>query len=151
VAEDSRFSLAGEVVASPAAQGCSLRGVRRQQRRVGRRRGLRGRDRLGSVSGLVNCAAIDAVPGQPGNDLPFESYPSDQFDAILDVNLQGVVRCCQAFGADMAEGRARLDRQRRFDLWPRRPRSAALRAAAVAAEAFYKPAVYSCRRPGSSG
>lgn len=61
------------------------------------------RSLLGPVTGLVNAAAIDAVPGTPSNEAPFESYPSEQFDRILDVNLQGVVRCCQVFGALMAD------------------------------------------------
>lgn len=57
---------------------------------------------LGPVDGLVNAAAIDAVPGAPAANGPFETYPSDRFLAILDVNLVGVVRCCQAFGSRMA-------------------------------------------------
>lgn len=57
---------------------------------------------LGPVDGLVNAAAIDAVPGAPAANGPFESYPSDRFLAILDVNLVGVVRCCQVFGSRMA-------------------------------------------------
>jgi NAD(P)-dependent dehydrogenase (short-subunit alcohol dehydrogenase family) len=60
---------------------------------------------IGPVDGLVNCAAIDAVPAADGRanpNGPFETFPSDVFDATLDVNLQGVVRCCQVFGAGMA-------------------------------------------------
>lgn len=57
--------------------------------------------RLGPVDGLVNAAAIDAPPGATANGA-FETYPSAQFDRVLDVNLQGVVRCCQAFGGAMA-------------------------------------------------
>lgn len=58
--------------------------------------------RLGEVDGLVNAAAIDAVPGARGANGPFETYPSDRFLAILDVNLVGAVRCCQVFGGRMA-------------------------------------------------
>lgn len=56
----------------------------------------------GPVDGLVNAAAIDAVPGAAAANGPFETYPSDRFAAILDVNLVGVVRCCQVFGSRMA-------------------------------------------------
>jgi NAD(P)-dependent dehydrogenase (short-subunit alcohol dehydrogenase family) len=62
------------------------------------------RDRLGTPTGLVNCAAIDAPPHTAGDvNGPFETFPSEQFDAVLDVNLQGVVRTCQVFGGAMAE------------------------------------------------
>jgi NAD(P)-dependent dehydrogenase (short-subunit alcohol dehydrogenase family) len=61
---------------------------------------------LGPIGGLVNCAAIDAVPSAQSPTLsangPFESAPSDAFTAALDVNVHGVVRCCQVFGAAMA-------------------------------------------------
>lgn len=59
---------------------------------------------LGPVSGLVNAAAIDAVPGAAGAAAngPFESGSSRDFAAVLDVNLEGVVRCCRVFGAAMA-------------------------------------------------
>ncbi len=58
-------------------------------------------ERLGPVEGLVNAAAIDAPPGTASNG-PFETTPSDWFARVLDVNVQGVVRCCQAFGGAMA-------------------------------------------------
>jgi NAD(P)-dependent dehydrogenase (short-subunit alcohol dehydrogenase family) len=59
---------------------------------------------LGPVSGLVNAAAIDAVPGEAGARAngPFETGSSKDFAAVLDVNLEGVVRCCRVFGAAMA-------------------------------------------------
>jgi len=60
-------------------------------------------EELGIVTGLVNCAAIDAPPGGIGPvNGPFETFSSERFAAIMDVNLQGVVRCCQAFGQRMA-------------------------------------------------
>jgi len=62
-------------------------------------------ERFGAVTGLVNCAAIDA-PARAGEDAnpAFEDFPSERFDRVLDVNLQGVVRCCQVFGGRMARG-----------------------------------------------
>jgi NAD(P)-dependent dehydrogenase (short-subunit alcohol dehydrogenase family) len=59
---------------------------------------------LGPVSGLVNAAAIDAVPGAAGAAAngPFETGSSRDFAAVLDVNLTGVVRCCRVFGTAMA-------------------------------------------------
>jgi len=63
---------------------------------------------LGPVSGLVNAAAIDAVPGVAGALMngPFETSSGEDFSAVLDVNLEGVVRCCRVFGAAMAARRA---------------------------------------------
>lgn len=59
---------------------------------------------FGTPTGLVNCAAIDAPPHTAGDvNGPFEDFPSVQFDAVLEVNLQGAVRCCQVFGGAMAK------------------------------------------------
>jgi len=59
---------------------------------------------LGPVHGLVNAAAIDAVPGVAGAAAngPFETGSSTDFAAVLEVNLEGVVRCCRVFGSAMA-------------------------------------------------
>lgn len=59
---------------------------------------------LGAVDGLINCAAIDAPPRADDQvNGPFETTSVDTFNATLDVNLAGVVRCCQVFGGAMAE------------------------------------------------
>lgn len=53
---------------------------------------------------LVNCAAIDAPPNAPATENgPFETYPEESFDRIMDVNVKGVMLCCQVVGARMAE------------------------------------------------
>lgn len=52
---------------------------------------------------LVNNAAIDAPPSAPlSENGPFESYPEASFDRIMEVNVKGVMLCCQVFGAAMA-------------------------------------------------
>lgn len=60
-------------------------------------------DRLGTPTGLVNCAALDNPP-DAGDRVSgrFESYPDDVFARVMDVNVHGVVRCCQVFGGAMA-------------------------------------------------
>jgi NAD(P)-dependent dehydrogenase (short-subunit alcohol dehydrogenase family) len=59
---------------------------------------------LGTPDGLVNAAAIDSPPDAPaGENGPFESYPEASFDRVMEVNVKGVVLCCQVFGAVMAE------------------------------------------------
>jgi len=54
-------------------------------------------------SGLVNNAAIDSPPGAPAEENgPFEDYPDASLDRMLEVNVKGVIFCCQVFGGAMA-------------------------------------------------
>jgi NAD(P)-dependent dehydrogenase (short-subunit alcohol dehydrogenase family) len=64
----------------------------------------------GAPYGLVNNAAIDSPPDASASENgPFESYPSSSLDRMLDVNVKGVIFCCQVFGAAMArEGRGSI-------------------------------------------
>jgi NAD(P)-dependent dehydrogenase (short-subunit alcohol dehydrogenase family) len=58
----------------------------------------------GAPYGLVNNAAIDAPPDAPASENgPFEDYPEASLDRMLEVNVKGVVYCCQVFGAAMAK------------------------------------------------
>jgi NAD(P)-dependent dehydrogenase (short-subunit alcohol dehydrogenase family) len=59
---------------------------------------------------LVNNAALDSPPDAPAEEVgPFETYPEASLDAVLDVNVKGVVLCCQVVGAAMArEGRGSI-------------------------------------------
>jgi NAD(P)-dependent dehydrogenase (short-subunit alcohol dehydrogenase family) len=53
---------------------------------------------------LVNNAALDSPPDAPADENgPFESYPESSWDKIMDVNVKGVLHCCQVFGGAMAE------------------------------------------------
>ncbi len=53
---------------------------------------------------LVNNAALDSPPNAPASETgPFETYPEASWDKVLDVNLKGVLLCCQVFGGQMAE------------------------------------------------
>jgi NAD(P)-dependent dehydrogenase (short-subunit alcohol dehydrogenase family) len=56
---------------------------------------------------LVNNAALDSPPDAPAEEVgPFETYPEESFDAVLDVNVKGAFLCCQVVGGAMArEGR----------------------------------------------
>ena len=57
----------------------------------------------GPPFGLINNAAIDAPPDAPAEENgPFESYPEGSLDRMLEVNVKGVIFCCQVFGAAMA-------------------------------------------------
>jgi NAD(P)-dependent dehydrogenase (short-subunit alcohol dehydrogenase family) len=59
---------------------------------------------LGTPYGLINNAALDSPPGAPASENgPFEDYPEASFDRVIDVNVKGVVQCCQVFGKAMAE------------------------------------------------
>jgi NAD(P)-dependent dehydrogenase (short-subunit alcohol dehydrogenase family) len=56
---------------------------------------------------LVNNAALDSPPDAPAEEVgPFEEYPEESFDAVMDVNVKGTFLCCQVVGAAMA-GEAR--------------------------------------------
>ena len=58
---------------------------------------------LGVPHVLVNNAALDSPPGAPaGENGPFESYAESSFDQVMDVNVKGVLLCCQVFGGAMA-------------------------------------------------
>ncbi len=52
--------------------------------------------RLGTPTILVNNAGVNRLG-------PSESYPDDDWDLVLDVNLTGVFRCCRAVGSRMLE------------------------------------------------
>jgi len=66
--------------------------------------------RWGVPSGLINNAAIDAPPDAPVEENgPFEMYPEQSFDRIMEVNVKGIVLCCQVIGGQMAkEGRGSI-------------------------------------------
>lgn len=59
---------------------------------------------FGTPSVLINNAAIDSPPSAPPEENgPFEEYPENSWDKVMDVNLKGVYLCCQVFGAAMAK------------------------------------------------
>jgi NAD(P)-dependent dehydrogenase (short-subunit alcohol dehydrogenase family) len=61
-------------------------------------------DRWECPHGLINNAAIDSPPDAPAEENgPFESYPRQSLDRIFDVNVAGVIQCCQVIGGRMAE------------------------------------------------
>jgi NAD(P)-dependent dehydrogenase (short-subunit alcohol dehydrogenase family) len=52
---------------------------------------------------LVNAAALDSPPDAPAEEVgPFEDYPSESFDRVMEVNVKGTFLCCQVIGARMA-------------------------------------------------
>ncbi len=53
---------------------------------------------------LINNAALDSPPGAPAEENgPFETYPEESWDKVMQVNVKGVMLCCQAIGGQMAE------------------------------------------------
>ena len=58
---------------------------------------------FGRLDVLVNNAALDNPPGSSGAAVgPFEEFPMDAWDRVVDVNLKGMVLSCQVFGGHMA-------------------------------------------------
>jgi NAD(P)-dependent dehydrogenase (short-subunit alcohol dehydrogenase family) len=59
---------------------------------------------------LVNAAALDSPPDAPAEEVgPFESYPEQSFDEVMNVNVKGTFLSCQVVGGRMAaEGRGSI-------------------------------------------
>jgi len=57
-----------------------------------------------NINILINNAAIDAPPNATIQDTgPFETYPEQSWDNMIDVNLKGMFLCCQIIGGHMAK------------------------------------------------
>lgn len=58
---------------------------------------------VGVPTVLVNNAGLDSPPSAPPSETgPFEDYPEESWDRVIEVNLKGVFLCCQTFGGEMA-------------------------------------------------
>ena len=59
---------------------------------------------------LVNNAGLDSPPDAPAEEVgPFETYPEESFDAVMDVNVKGPFLTSQVIGGAMArEGRGSI-------------------------------------------
>jgi NAD(P)-dependent dehydrogenase (short-subunit alcohol dehydrogenase family) len=94
---------------APSAGGSPPPGVHVVQADVRRRDALEAalgtiRADLGVPHALINGAAIDSPPDAPATENgPFETYPLESWNRVMDVNLTGLMLCCQVFGAAMAE------------------------------------------------
>jgi NAD(P)-dependent dehydrogenase (short-subunit alcohol dehydrogenase family) len=61
-------------------------------------------EKWGIPHALINNAALDSPPNAPAQENgPFESYPEESWDKVMEVNLKGVFLCCQLLGGLMAE------------------------------------------------
>jgi NAD(P)-dependent dehydrogenase (short-subunit alcohol dehydrogenase family) len=59
---------------------------------------------LGTPHILINNAALDAPPDAPASENgPFEQYPEESWDKVMEVNVKGVMLACQVIGGAMAE------------------------------------------------
>jgi NAD(P)-dependent dehydrogenase (short-subunit alcohol dehydrogenase family) len=103
------------VASFDVAQGEAPDGVRAYEVDVTDRAALEEAERevereWGAPHLLVNNAALDSPPDAPAEEVgPFETYPENSFDQVLDVNVKGTFLCCQVVGAAMArEGRGSI-------------------------------------------
>ncbi len=61
-------------------------------------------EKWGNPSALINNAALDSPPNaSAAENGPFETYPEESWDKVLDVNVKGVVQACQVIGGQMAQ------------------------------------------------
>tara|TARA_B100000073_G_scaffold29001_2_gene22141 strand:- start:1040 stop:1825 length:786 start_codon:yes stop_codon:yes gene_type:complete len=61
-------------------------------------------EKFGCPQGLINNAALDSPPGD--SDVingPFEDYPEEAWDKVIDVNLKSIFLTCQIIGKEMAD------------------------------------------------
>jgi NAD(P)-dependent dehydrogenase (short-subunit alcohol dehydrogenase family) len=65
----------------------------------------RTQERFGIPTVLVNNAAIDSPPDATTDCGPFETYPDDSWDRVMQVNVTGVYQACKIFGSAMAAAR----------------------------------------------
>jgi len=99
--------------------------------------------------GLINNAGLDSPPDAPAEENgPFETYPEASLDKVLDVNLKGVVLCCQVIGGAMARaGRGSIiNISSIYGLVSPDQRLYTYRAAQGAP--FFKPVAYSISKSG---
>lgn len=58
----------------------------------------------GAPYGLINNAALDSPPNSNSSENgPFEEYPVESFEKIMDVNVKGVFLASQIFGNQMSK------------------------------------------------
>ncbi|MGQ9926897.1 MAG: SDR family oxidoreductase [Chloroflexaceae bacterium] len=58
---------------------------------------------LGTPHILINNAALDSPPDAPAAENgPFEHYPEESWDRVMEVNVKGVFLTCQVIGGRMA-------------------------------------------------
>ena len=61
---------------------------------------------IGCPSVLINNAGLDSPPNASVDENgPFETYPEESWDKVLDVNLKGVFLCCQIIGGEMKKNK----------------------------------------------
>jgi len=98
---------------------------------------------------LVNNAAIDSPPASPAEENgPFEDYPEESWDKVLDVNLKGMFLSCQVFGAAMASKKkgSIINVSSIYGLVS--PDQSLYEYRRQKGEAFYKPVAYSASKSG---
>jgi NAD(P)-dependent dehydrogenase (short-subunit alcohol dehydrogenase family) len=103
----------------------------------------------GTPTVLINNAALDSPPSAPPEENgPFETYPEESWDKVLDVNLKGTYLCCQVFGSAMA-GRGRgsiINVSSIYGLVS--PDQSIYEYRRARGEVFFKPVAYSASKSG---
>ena len=102
-------------------------------------------EKFGCPQGLINNAALDSPPGD--SELingPFENYPEEAWDKVIDVNLKSIFLTCQIIGKEMAEnsGGSIINISSHYGLISPDQRIYNYR------ENFYKPISYSASKSG---
>ena len=63
-------------------------------------------NKWGKIDVLINNAALDSPPDAPEEEVgPFEGYPEESYDQVMDVNVKGTFLCCQIIGKAMEKNK----------------------------------------------
>jgi NAD(P)-dependent dehydrogenase (short-subunit alcohol dehydrogenase family) len=103
--------------------------------------------RYGKPDILINNAAIDAPPNFDEHETgPFEEYPESSWQTMVDVNLKGMLICCQVIGGHMADsgGGSIINISSIYGML-----SPDQRIYEYKAEAFFKPVAYGVTKAGA--
>ncbi len=64
-------------------------------------------EKFGRPSALINNAALDSPPGDDEKiNGPFEDYPEDAWDKVMEVNLKSIFLTCQIVGKEMVKNKS---------------------------------------------
>ncbi len=62
--------------------------------------------KIGCPSVLINNAGLDSPPNASVEENgPFETFPEESWDKVIDANLKGVFLCCQIIGGEMKKNK----------------------------------------------
>lgn len=108
------------------------------------------KETFGTPHVLVNNAAIDTPPNSSYlENGPFETYPEESWDEVMNANLKSMFMTCQVFGRDMSEANQSSSIINISSIYGLvSPDQSLYDYRRSAGEDFYKPVAYSVTKSG---